>query len=259
MQRKLIAIANQKGGVGKTTTAVNLSASLAAAEKKTLLIDIDPQANATSGFGISRKDVTRSIYSALVGDIPVQEIIRDTEISFLKIIPSHVDLVGSELELVNTHSREYVLRKLLEPVREDFEFIFIDCPPSLGLLTLNALTAADGVLIPLQAEFYAMEGINQLLNTIRLVKQKLNPDLVISGILLTMFDTRLNLGKQIISDVRDFFTDLVFKTVIYRNVKLGEAPSHGKPALLYDAVSSGAQNYMKLAKEMLSDEISTAR
>ena len=259
MQRKLIAIANQKGGVGKTTTAVNLSASLAAAEKKTLLIDIDPQANATSGFGISRKDVTRSIYSALVGDIPVQEIIRDTEISFLKIIPSHVDLVGSELELVNTHSREYVLRKLLEPVREDFEFIFIDCPPSLGLLTLNALTAADGVLIPLQAEFYAMEGINQLLNTIRLVKQKLNPDLVISGILLTMFDTRLNLGKQVISDVRDFFTDLVFKTVIYRNVKLGEAPSHGKPALLYDAVSSGAQNYMKLAKEMLSDEISTAR
>ncbi len=259
MQRKLIAIANQKGGVGKTTTAVNLSASLAAAEKKTLLIDIDPQANATSGFGISRKDVTKSIYSALVGDIPVQEIIRDTEISFLKIIPSHVDLVGSELELVNTHSREYVLRKLLEPVREDFEFIFIDCPPSLGLLTLNALTAADGVLIPLQAEFYAMEGINQLLNTIRLVKQKLNPDLVISGILLTMFDTRLNLGKQVISDVRDFFTDLVFKTVIYRNVKLGEAPSHGKPALLYDAVSSGAQNYMKLAKEMLSDEISTAR
>jgi chromosome partitioning protein len=259
MQRKLIAIANQKGGVGKTTTAVNLSASLAAAEKKTLLIDIDPQANATSGFGISQKDVSLSIYSALTGDVPVREIIRDTEMSFLKIVPSHVDLVGSELELVNTPSREFVLRKLLEPIREEFEFILIDCPPSLGLLTLNALTAADGVLIPLQAEYYAMEGINQLLNTIRLVKQKLNPDLVISGILLTMFDTRLNLGKQVISDVRDFFTDLVFKTVIYRNVKLGEAPSHGKPALLYDAVSSGAQSYMKLAKEMLSDEITTAR
>ena len=259
IQRKIIAITNQKGGVGKTTTAVNLSASLAAAEKKTLLVDMDPQANATSGYGISPKEIEYSIYDALVQNVQINDIIKSTDIPYLQVAPSKMHLVGAELEFVNVPAREYFLRKIIEPIRNNYDFIIIDCPPSLGLLTLNALTAADGVLIPLQTEYYAMEGINQLLNTVRLVKKKLNPKLVISGILLTMYDARLNLAKQIIADVKDFFTDLVYKTVIHRNVKLGEAPSYGKPVILYDAVSTGAQNYMCLAKEMLSDEIQTAR
>ena len=259
MQRRVIAIANQKGGVGKTTTAVNLSASLAAAEKNTLLIDMDPQANASSGCGLRPKDIDQSIYDVLIARAVIQNVIKSTEIPCLHIIPSKMVLVGAELEFVNQPSREFFLRRVLEPIRENYHYIIIDCPPSLGLLTINALTAADCVIIPLQAEFYAMEGINQLLNTIRLVKQKLNPQLVISGILITMFDGRLNLAKQIVADVRDFFTDLVFQTIICRNVKLSEAPSHGKPAILYDAVSIGAQNYMRLAQEILSDETQSVR
>lgn len=259
IHRKVIAITNQKGGVGKTTTAVNLSASLAAAEKKTLLVDMDPQANATSGYGISPKEVEYSIYDALVQHVQINDIIKSTDIPYLEVAPSNMHLVGAELEFVNVPAREYFLRKIIEPIRDNYDFIIIDCPPSLGLLTLNALTAADSVLIPLQTEYYAMEGINQLLNTISIVKKKLNPKLVISGILLTMYDTRLNLAKQIIEDVKNFFTDMVYDTIIHRNVKLGEAPSYGKPVILYDAVSTGAQNYMRLAKEMLSDEIQTAR
>ncbi len=254
-QRTIIAIANQKGGVGKTTTAVNLSASLGAAEKRVLLVDMDPQANATSGFGISTANLESSVYDVLTGDKPVGEVIQETELDFVKVVPSKIDLVGAEIELVKFHSREYILRKALQQVKDDFDFILIDTPPSLGLLTINVLTAADGVIIPIQTEYYALEGIKQLLNTIDIVKQKLNPGLVISGILLTMFDPRLNLSKQISEEVQSFFTELVFKTVIARNVKLGEAPSHGKPVLLYDAVSRGAQNYMNLAKEMIADEV----
>ncbi|MCP4728184.1 MAG: ParA family protein [bacterium] len=253
--RTIFAIANQKGGVGKTTTAVNLSASLGAAEKKVLLVDMDPQANATSGFGINTANLESSIYDVLTGEKPVDDVIMDTDLDFVKVIPSKIDLVGAEIELVKFHSREYVLRKALQKMKNDFDFILIDTPPSLGLLTINVLTAADGVIIPIQTEYYALEGIKQLLNTIDIVKQKLNPGLVISGILLTMFDPRLNLSKQISEEVQNFFTELVFKTVIARNVKLGEAPSHGKPVLLYDAVSRGAQNYMNLAKEMIADEV----
>jgi len=259
MHRKILAIANQKGGVGKTTTAVNLSACLGAAEKRTLLIDIDPQANATSGFGISPKSIHYSIYDALAGRAPLQSVIHETEIGFLQIVPSKMHLVGAEVELVRLPSREFVLKNTLDSVSGGYEYIIIDCPPSLGLLTLNALTAADGVIIPMQTEYYAMEGINHLLNTIKIVKKRLNSRLVISGILLTMVDSRLNLSRQIIAELRSFFADLVFQTIIYRNVKLGEAPSHGKPIIFYDAVSKGAQNYMRLAKEMLDDEIQVAR
>jgi len=257
--RKIIAIANQKGGVGKTTTAVNLSASLAAAEKKTLLIDLDPQANASSGLGYRSENIEASIYDVLTESVSLGKVIKQTGIPFLELVPSHINLVGCETELVNLPSREHYLKKILDPVKKDYDYIFIDCPPSLGLLTLNALTAADGIIIPLQTEYFAMEGINSLLNTIKHVKKELNPNLVITGILLTMFDSRLNLANQIVEDVKKFFTDLVYQTIITRNVTLGEAPSHGKPILLYDAVSTGAENYMSLAKEMLSDEIQTTR
>jgi len=254
MRRKVLAIANQKGGVGKTTTAVNLSACFGAAEKKTLLIDLDPQANATSGFGLQPKSISCSIYDALVGKKDIRETVQPTDIDYLKIIPSVTNLVGAEFEFVNVPSREYVLNKALQPIRDQYDIVLIDCPPSLGLLTINALVAADAVVIPMQAEYYAMEGINQLLKTVGIVRKKLNPKLVIAGILLTMIDSRLNLSKQVIAEIQNFFTDLVYQTVIYRNIKLGEAPSHGKPIILYDAVSRGAQNYMSLAKEILKDE-----
>lgn len=249
---RVICIANQKGGVGKTTTAVNLSASLAVAEKKTLLIDIDPQGNATSGFGVPRGEISQNIYHALIDQVPPQALLRDTELSFLKIIPSNIDLIGAEIELVPFSDREMRLKNALKELKEEFDFLIIDCPPSLGLLTVNSLTAADSVLIPLQCEYYPMEGLSQLLKTIELIKNHLNPDLKIEGILLTMFDKRNNISHQVTEEVRKHFGSLVFNTVIPRNVRLSESPSFGKPIILYDASSRGAESYLDLAKEVLN-------
>jgi chromosome partitioning protein len=251
---RVISIANQKGGVGKTTTAVNLSASLAVAEKKTLLIDFDPQGNASSGLGISREEVNRSIYHALIDQVPLKDLLRDTELDFLKIIPSNIDLIGAEIELVPFPNREMCLRNALREVREEFDFLIIDCPPSLGLITVNSLTASDSVLIPLQCEYYPMEGLSQLLKTIKLIKNSLNPWLKIEGILLTMFDKRNNISHQVTEEVRKHFGPMVFNTVIPRNVRLSECPSFGKPIILYDADSRGAESYLDLAKEVLSHE-----
>ncbi|NQS97159.1 MAG: ParA family protein [candidate division Zixibacteria bacterium] len=251
---RVIAITNQKGGVGKTTTAVNLSAMLAAAERKILLIDIDPQSNATSGLGINGKKLEKSVYEVLIDQVPIEEIIIDSELSYLKIAPSNIKLVGAEIELVNWDEREFALRNAISEVREKFEYIFIDCPPSLGLLTINTLTAADSVLIPIQCEYYALEGLTQLLNTIRLVQKHLNTNLMIEGVLLTMYDPRLNLSKQVLEDVQLYFEGRVFKSIIHRNVRLSEAPSHGKPILLYDVNSRGSQNYKSLAEEILAVE-----
>lgn len=250
---KVIAIANQKGGVGKTTTAVNLSACLAAAERRTLLVDIDPQANATSGLGVSKEDVKESIYEVLLEEMPLSSALRDTEIPYLKLVPSHIRLIGAELELADMKDREKKLRRALEGTREDYEFVLIDCPPSLGLLTLNALTAADSVLIPIQCEYYALEGLTQLLNTVHLVQRHLNPSLRIEGFLLTMYDSRQNLSRQVLEEARSYFGDKVYRTVIPRNVRLAEAPSFGKPIILYDILSSGAQHYMRLAREVIED------
>lgn len=248
---KTIAIANQKGGVGKTTTAINLAASLAVLEYKTLLIDADPQSNSTTGNGIDLKQVQVSLYDCLVNDISLDQAVLPTETPNLYILPSHLDLVGAEIELINHPSREYMLKQLIQNEAHKFDFVIIDCSPSLGLITVNALTAADAVIIPVQCEYFALEGLGKLLNTIKIVQSNLNPQLQIEGILMTMYDGRLRLSNQVVSEIKNHFNDMVFNTIIHRNTRLGEAPSFGKPVLLYDTDSTGAVNYLNLAKEIL--------
>jgi chromosome partitioning protein len=246
---KIICVANQKGGVGKTTTAINVASLIAASEKKTLLIDIDPQANSSSGLGVNNH--TPSIYEVLIDSVNIKETIINTFMPFMDMLPSNINLVGAEIEMVDVPGRENLLKNALSEVESDYDFILIDCPPSLGLLTLNALTSADSVLIPVQCEYFALEGLGQLLNTINIVKQHFNKDLAIEGVLLTMYDSRLRLSQQVAEEVRKYFGDKVYNTVIYRNVRISEAPSFGKPIILYDAVSKGSKNYMALAAEIL--------
>ena len=250
---KVIALANQKGGVGKTTTAINLAASLAVLEYKVLIIDADPQANATSGVGFDVRNVKTSIYECIVDDLDPRKIILNTEIPGLDLIPSHIDLVGAEIEMLNLPNREKVLRHVIEKIRGDYDFILIDCSPSLGLITVNSLTAADSVIIPVQCEYFALEGLGKLLNTIKIIQTKLHPELEIEGFLLTMFDSRLNLSNQVQEEVKKHFQEMVFESVIQRNIKLSEAPSFGQPAILYDATSKGASSYMNLARELLQN------
>jgi chromosome partitioning protein len=248
---KIIALANQKGGVGKTTTAINLGASLAALDKTVLIVDADPQANASSGLGINIRELKKSIYESIIDNVDPGEAVLPTEVPNLYIIPSHIDLVGAEIEMLNLPNREKLLKELIYKVRGNYDYILIDCSPSLGLITVNALTAADSVIIPVQCEYFALEGISKLLNTIKIIKSKLNPDLEIEGFLLTMYDARLRLSNQIFEEVKTHFRDMVFKTLILRNIKLGEAPSYGQPVLLYDPESKGSQNYIQLAKELI--------
>lgn len=249
---KIIALANQKGGVGKTTTTINLGASLATLEKSVLIVDADPQANASSGLGVDIKEVDCSLYECIINKADVRDAIYTTDIAGLDIIPSHIDLVGAEIEMLNLDNREKVIKNILDPIRDDYDYILIDCSPSLGLITVNALTASDSVIIPVQCEYFALEGISKLLNTIKIIKSKLNPKLEIEGFLLTMYDSRLRLANQIYDEVKRHFQELVFKTVIQRNVKLSESPSHGLPVILYDADSSGAKNHLNLAREIIS-------
>jgi chromosome partitioning protein len=248
---KVLAFANQKGGVGKTTSAVNMASCLAAAERRTLLIDLDPQGNATSGLGLAKHELNQSIYDVLVHRLPLKEVLQPTQLTYLDIAPSNTQLVGAELELVSAFARENRLASGIESIRGDYDYVIIDCPPSLNLLTINALTASDGVMVPVQCEYYAMEGLSELVKTIQLVQQHLNPRLQIEGILLTMFDARNNLARQVSGEVRNFFGDKVYDTVVPRNVKLSESPSHGKSIILYDVHSKGAKSYLELTSELL--------
>lgn len=248
---KIISLSNQKGGVGKTTTTINLGASLAALDQNVLIIDADPQANATSGLGINVRDVEKSIYECIVNNINPFEAIIQTEIKGLSIMPSHIDLVGAEIEILNVADREKVLKKILAQVKDKYDYVLIDCSPSLGLITVNALTASDSVIIPVQCEYFALEGLGKLLNTIKIIQGRLNPELEIEGFLLTMYDSRLRLSNQVVDEVKLHFQDMVFKTIIARNVRLTEAPSYGTPVLYYDAESKGAENHLNLAREIL--------